>query len=168
MTRRRLLSLSVFVAAVLVMCALVVEADSCALGPVPADEAVISGDLHDKPTTCGPAMRKADIGIGGYHLFTIRTPAAGFTIAERERVVYMRLTRVISINLPLPYRWRVAKIRGKPTVYAGEYRLITVYPRDARAAGCTSMALAKQWCASLLDELPHVCPCMATLTCIEN
>ncbi len=119
---------------------------------------VISGDLNEKPATRGPQMEKADISIGTYLLLTIRTPAAGFTVAERERIVYMRLTEIFSNERMDADNFVLTKVRGKPTICVGKYRLITVYPRDAEAAGSTSDKLAAKWLKSLRMNLPEVAP----------
>ncbi len=122
------------------------------------DEIVISGDLNDKPPTRGPDMARADIAIGDYLLLTIRTPAAGFTVAERESIVYMRLTEILSNERMDPGDFVLSEVRGKPTLWVGNYRLITVYPRDAEAAGTTSRQLAVTWLESLRTKLPEVAP----------
>lgn len=124
----------------------------------PTCSVIVSGDLSDKPATRGPALEKADIAIGNHDLFTIRTNAGGFTIAERERIVYMRLTEIISNVRVRPSAFTITGVRGKPTLCVGPYRLITVYPNDAAAAGCTSEELAAEWMASLMHQLPWVTP----------
>ncbi len=124
-----------------------------------ACEIVISGDLNEKPATRGPELDKADIAIGNFLLFTIRTSAAGFTVAERERIIYLRLTEIISNERVDPGNFRLTDVRGKPTICVGKYRLVTVYPNDAEAAGCSSEELAQQWLASLRTNLPEVAPC---------
>ena len=132
-----------------------------ALTTVAADsgnEIVISGDLNDKPATRGPEMEKAAISIGAYLLLTIRTPAAGFTVAERERIVYERLTEILSYERMDAGNFMLTDVRGKPTLRVGQYRLITVYPRDAEAAGTSSEELAATWLASLRTNLPEVAP----------
>ncbi len=124
-----------------------------------ACEIVISGDLNDKPATRGPELEKADIAIGNFLLFTIRSPAAGFTVAERERIIYLRLTEIISNERVDPGNFKLTEVRGKPTICVGKYRLITVYPNDAEAVGRSSEELAQQWLASLRTNLPEVAPC---------
>jgi hypothetical protein len=142
--------------ALLLAAGAVIAAEAC---PAPVDcSVVISGDLDDKPSTRGPALEKADIAIGNHHMFTIETNAAGFTIAERERIVYMRLTEIMSNVRVSESAFGIADVRGKPTICVGPYRLITVYPRDAEAAGCSSFELAVEWTESLVRNLPWVTP----------
>lgn len=130
-------------------------------GP-PPDEIAISGDLNAKPSTRGPELDRAVIGIDSREIFDIQTAAAGFTIAERERIVYMRLTDIISYtDVADPSIYSIRSIRGKPTIYIGDYRFITVYERDAAAAGTDCMSLAKEWLAALKTVLPHVAPYIA-------
>ncbi|MFP3905222.1 MAG: hypothetical protein ACLFWB_13330 [Armatimonadota bacterium] len=124
----------------------------------PPGDIVISGDLDNKPPTRGAAMDQAVISLGAFPIFTIRTPAAGFTIAERERIVYIRLTEIISCQRITPDIFEIRHVRGKPTLYVGDYRFITVYPRDAAAANMDSMSLANKWLASLRRVLPQVAP----------
>ena len=126
--------------------------------PQPPCSIVISGDLDNKPATRGPELERADIEIGSHRMFSILTNAGGFTIAERERIVYMRLTEIMSSVRVRPSAFSIVTVRGKPTICVGPYRLITVYPRDAEAAGCTSQELAVEWMASLMDHLPKVTP----------
>ncbi len=122
---------------------------------------VIGGDLANKPLTSGPDMQKADIGIDGQVFFTINTPAAGFTVAERERIVYIRLVEIMANVQIRPESFQLSKVRGKPTICVGQYQLVTVYPRDAQAAGCSANELAEQWLASLREKLPLVAPAAA-------
>ncbi len=129
--------------------------ETCAALPC---SVVISGDLADKPATRGPALDRADIAIGNHEMFSILTNAGGFTIAERERIVYMRLTEIISNVRVRPSAFGIVSVRGKPTICVGPYRLITVYPNDAAAAGCTADELAAEWMGSLMRELPWVTP----------
>jgi len=145
-----------FLSSLLLAAGVVFAAEACS--PSADCSLVISGDLDDKPSTRGPALEKADIAIGNHDMFTIQTNAAGFTIAERERIVYMRLTEIISNVRVRESAFSVVSVRGKPTICIGPYRLITIYPRDAEAAGCTSEELATDWMGSLIRNLPWVTP----------
>jgi hypothetical protein len=108
-----------------------------------------------------PAERKyvepteADIAIGDQLFFRIRTPAAGFRVVERERIINERLVDIISDGNPAPVT--ISPIRGKPTIYVDGVQLVTVYPRDVEAngAGCM-MQLAKIWAKRIADGLPQV------------
>ena len=76
---------------------------------------------------------------------------------QRMAIVDTRITEILSHGVLGPVT--VKAIRGKPTVYVGAYRLITVYPRDARNAGMScSWQLAKQWAESTAKALPIVMP----------
>jgi len=145
--------LALLVVAVLAAVAAACDEQSCAI--------VISGNLAEKPATRGPELDRADISIGNYLLFTIRTPAAGFTVAERERILYMRLTEIMSNERMDTDRFHITDVRGKPTICVGDHRLVTVYPRDAEAAGCSSEQLARQWLESLQTNLRQVSPVFA-------
>ena len=146
---------AVLIAALALTVCVAFAADAAAPAPC---SIVVSGDLADKPATRGPALDRADIAIGSHGMFSILTNAAGFTIAERERIVYMRLTEIMSSVRVRPSAFSIVSVRGKPTICVGPYRLITVYPNDAAAAGCTSDELAVEWMGSLMRELPWVTP----------
>lgn len=144
---------------------ILVAAALLAMGAVQATaqecQIVIYGDLAEKPATQGPEMQKADIGIDGQVFFTINTPAAGYTVAERERIVYIRLVEIMSNVHIRPESFQLSRVRGRPTICVGNYRLVTVYPRDAQAAGCSADELAGRWLASLREKLPVVAPAAA-------
>lgn len=137
---------------------LTLAAMAITLAAAQASSIVVSGDLDNKPATRGPDLDKAEIAIGSQLLFTIRTPAAGFTVAERARILDIRLTEIISNVRMDPGNFRLDQVRGKPTLYVGDYRLVTVYPRDAEAADCTDQELAERWLAGLREKLPLVAP----------
>ena len=98
-----------------------------------------------------------DIAIGNYKFFDILTPAAGYTVDERQKLVNGRLIDIFAAGRPGPVT--VSCIRGKPTIFVNGVKLITVYPRDAAAAGakCTQ-CLAAKWAARVAEGLPRVWP----------
>jgi hypothetical protein len=123
------------------------------------DEIVLYGDDTDKPPTNAAAYHptSANIEINGVIYFTIRSPAVGYTVAERETIVLKRLVEAMSCSsLPPVY---VDAVRGRPTVYIGKIRLITVYPQDVAAAGAASdWDLANQWAAGVRAGLLRTAP----------
>lgn len=122
------------------------------------NDIVIFGDINAKPATRGPEMGKADIAIDNHTFFTLHTNAAGYTIAERQRILNIRLTEIISNVRMTDDAFVLSSVRGKPTIYVGDYRLVTVYPNDAQAAGMSMDELAQQWFASVATQLPEVAP----------
>ena len=102
----------------------------------PVKEIVISGSLDSKPKT-NPAYKPAlvRIGINSVDMFVLHGPAAGFSLAEREVVVYKRLVEILSNGPVNPEAVCVSRVRSAPTIYVGPYRLVSVYARDARGAG---------------------------------
>jgi len=99
-----------------------------------------------------------DIAIGNTKFFDILTPAAGYTVEQRQKLVNGRLIDIFAAGQPGPVT--VSPINGKPTIFVNGIKLITVYPRDAEAAGggiCTQQ-LAAKWAASLRDGLKRVWP----------
>ncbi len=123
-----------------------------------SDDIVLFGDVNAKPATRGPEMDKADIAIDNHTFFTLHTNAAGYTIAERQRILNIRLTEIISKVRMTDDAFALSSVRGKPTIYVGPYRLITVYPNDAEAAGMSMDELAQQWFESVCTQLPQVAP----------
>ena len=100
---------------------------------------------------------EADIAIDNSLFFVLRTPAAGFKVVEREKLVNARLVEILSCHRPGPVT--ISPINGKPTIYVDGVKLVTVYPRDVEAnkAKCM-MALAESWAANLRAGLPRVMP----------
>ncbi|MBM3500542.1 MAG: hypothetical protein FJX74_17945 [Armatimonadetes bacterium] len=99
-----------------------------------------------------------DIAIGNYWFFDIRTPAAGYSVDQRQKLVNERLVEIFAAGQPKPVT--VSCIRGKPTIFVNGIKLITVYERDAEAAGggiCTKQ-LAAAWAARVAEGLPRVWP----------
>jgi len=123
------------------------------------DEIVLFGDDTCKPPTNSANYRptSADIQINGAIYFTILTPAAGYSVAERETIVLQRIVEAMSGNgMPPVY---VDTVRGRPTVYVGKIRLITVYPQDVAAAGAASdWSLAGEWAAGVRAGLLRTAP----------
>jgi hypothetical protein len=99
-----------------------------------------------------------DIALGNYKFFDIRTAAAGYTVDQRQKLVNERLIEIFAAGQPGPVS--VSGIRGKPTIFVNGIKLITVYERDAKAAGggiCTQQ-LAAAWAARVEEGLPRVWP----------
>ncbi|NPV46925.1 MAG: hypothetical protein HPY69_08195 [Armatimonadetes bacterium] len=125
----------------------------------PVREVKIWGGLSSKPKTADsyrPA--EARIGIGAFDMLDIKCPAAGYSIAEREVAIYNRLVEIISNGPVQPEAVCVGKVRSAPTVFVGSYRLVSVYPQDARAAGKSQQQLAQEWARRVAAALPQVAP----------
>jgi hypothetical protein len=100
---------------------------------------------------------EADIAIDGVLFFRLRTPAAGFKVVEREKMINDRLVEIISYHDPAPVT--VSAIRGKPTIWVDGVKLVTVYPRDVEANKAKSMmGLAKIWGQNVADGLVKIWP----------
>jgi hypothetical protein len=100
---------------------------------------------------------EADIGINNFLFFRIRTPAAGYKVVEREKIINQRLVEVLSNRSSGPVT--ISPIRGKPTIYVDGMKFVTVYPRDVEAnnAGCM-YTLANIWAERLREGLPKIMP----------
>ncbi len=100
---------------------------------------------------------EADIALDNVLFFRIRTPAAGYKVVEREKIVNQRLVDILSYRAGGPVT--ISPIRGKPTIYVDGTKLVTVYPRDVEANNATSMhQLAGIWATRLREGLPKVLP----------
>lgn len=127
-------------------------------GPCPPGKEIkIWGGLSSKPKTSDNyEPTKANIGIGSFDMFEIQGPAAGYSLAEREVAIYNRLTEILSKGPVRPESVCVGKVRSAPTIYVGNYRLVSVYAKDAAAAGMTQQQLAEKWAAGIAAALPKV------------
>jgi len=125
-----------------------------------ANEVKILGGEDEKPVTLAKETPETfEIGVGGVTFFRIRASAAGFTPAERARIVDARLVHIISYAELDSESVSIVPVRGKPTIYVGNVRLVTVYPSDVEAAGGESMdQLAGWWAASVACCLKAVAP----------
>ncbi len=99
---------------------------------------------------------EAVISIDNAFFFRIRTPAAGYKVSERERIVNERIVAILSCHKPGPVT--IGAINGKPTIYVDGVMLVTVYPRDAEANKTTMTDVATIWAANLRAGLPKVMP----------
>lgn len=125
-----------------------------------SNEVKIYAGPDEKPVTLARIMPdEYEIGVGGTMFLRIRGGAAGFSAAERARIVNTRLTYILSYADVDPDAVRIEPVRGKPTIYVGDVRLITVYPSDVEAAGASSMGeLANIWAAATACCLRNVAP----------
>ena len=135
------------------------------------DSGARSGDIvywagpEDKPSdnTAAYHPTETEINIGAIHFFTINTPAAGYSVAQRETLVLKRLTELFSACKLGPVT--VKSVRGKPTVYVSNVRLITVYPQDVAASGASSAdVLAENWAQGVRDAILKTAP----TNCVPN
>ena len=100
---------------------------------------------------------EADIAINNTVFLRIRTAAAGFTVAQREKIINERLVVILSCHKPGPVT--ISSINGKPTIYVDGVQLVTVYPQDGAANKAKSlMAVAQTWAKNLRVGLPKVMP----------
>lgn len=101
--------------------------------------------------------KQMDIAIGNYKFFDILTPAAGYTVEQRQRLINQRLIEIFAAGRPGPVT--ISPIRGKPTIFVNGIKLVTVYPRDVQAAKAKcAQALAAKWAARIAAGLPKVWP----------
>ncbi len=138
----------------------------CAVVGAPQADAQLKNEVKiyagedEKPVTNARVIPdEYEIGVGGVIMFRIRAGAAGFSAAERARIVDTRMVHILSYGDLDAGAVHVVPVRGKPTIYVGEVRLVTVYPSDVEAAGAESMEqLAGWWAASVACCLKSVAP----------
>ncbi|MGQ9732612.1 MAG: hypothetical protein ACUVX8_15240 [Candidatus Zipacnadales bacterium] len=100
---------------------------------------------------------QCEIAVGSYLFFRIRTPAAGFKVSERQRLIESRLVEIMSNHAPEPVT--IGLINGKPTIYVDGVKLVTVYPHDLKAnKGTSLMKLAQTWAERVRIGLKTVWP----------
>lgn len=122
------------------------------------EEVVIWPSASDKPKAPESFAAEAyEVGVNGVSFFTLRTSAAGYQLIERAYIADLRLTEVLSRRLTGPVV--IKPIRGKPTIYVGPVRVISVYPNDVAAYRARSAEeLACKWAQALREGLPRVVP----------
>jgi len=122
------------------------------------EEFVLYGSYEDTPSVgWWPAGANGMIAIGGVELFEIPGNGGGVTLPVRAEIVDARITEILSDGICGPVR--VGAVRGQPTIYVAEHRLITVYDEDAANAGARcAETLAKKWARSTAAALLRVIP----------
>ena len=122
------------------------------------EEFVLYGSYEDVPSVgWWPADASGMIAVGGVEFFEIPGNGGGLTLPVRAEIVDARITEILSAGISGPVC--VGDVRGQPTIYVGEHRLITVYDIDAVNAGAASaQALAEKWAQSVAVSLPQVIP----------
>jgi hypothetical protein len=141
-------------AAVLFTCVQAMAADRPA-----GNQVVLWGDLKDKPSTNAADYNptEAEIRIGDVLFMVLRTPAAGYTVAEREAVILKRIVAIYASGKIAPVA--VTTVRGRPTISVNNIRLVTVYPRDVRSAADGDVwSLARHWAEGIREGLLLTAP----------
>lgn len=145
------------VVAALVLAGLVLAQPAAA--QVENEVKILAGEDEKPVTNARHVPDVFEIGINGEMFFRIRAEAAGFSAFERARVVNARIVHIISYAPVDPDSVHIRSVRGKPTIYVGNVRLITVYPGDVEAVGAESMQqLANLWGASTACCLRNIAP----------
>ena len=124
------------------------------------EEVVILGGEDEKPVVTARYMPdEVEIGVGGVMMLRIRASAVGYSPVQRGRIVDARMVYALSYGNLDPEAVHVSMVRGQPTVYVGNIRLITVYDSDVEATGADSACeLANLWAASVACCLRSLAP----------
>ena len=116
-----------------------------------AEIVIYSGD-DDVPRAGNlPPETAGDIKINSFLIMKLPGGGGGIPLNVRAEIMDTRITEILSAWIVGPIK--IGEIRGKPTIWVGEYRLITVYPEDAAATGTTMRGLAETWAKSVEDVL---------------
>ncbi len=123
-----------------------------------SEEFVLYGTYEDVPSVgWWPAGASGMVAVGGVEFVEIPGNGGGLTLPVRAEIVDARITNILSEGIAGPVC--VGDVRGQPTIYVAEHRLITVYDVDAANAGaCCAQALAEKWAGSVAECLPQVIP----------
>ena len=122
-------------------------------------EVVLWGDEYSKPPTNAANYdpERAEIKIDAAVFFELRSPAVGYTVAEREVIILQRIIEIFGSGKIAPVY--VAPVRGRPTIYVDKVRLVTVYPEDVVSYGARSAwTLAEQWAEGVRKGLLLTAP----------
>jgi len=153
---KRLMTAALVALAMAVVCGALAQP---AMAQMENEVKIMAGEGEKPPEDAKFVPDVFDIGVDGELFFRIRANAAGFSAAQRAAIVNTRIVHIISYAPVTPGAVRVEAVRGKPTIYVGNVRLITVYPSDVEATGAGSMRqLANIWAASTACCLRNIAP----------
>jgi hypothetical protein len=99
-----------------------------------------------------------DIVIANQVVLRIRAGAPDVSAAERTRIVTRRVVDVLSYEDTQHPDVRIVKAGVDRAIFVGKTLLVTVQESDAKANLTTPKALAREWAANLVRELPQATP----------
>jgi hypothetical protein len=108
-----------------------------------AEIVIYSGDEDVPQAGALPAATAGQIGVNASLALDIPGAGGGVPLNVRAEILDTRMTEILSAGIAGPIT--IGDIRGKPTIWVGEYRLVTVYPEDAAAKGMSMQDLAASW-----------------------
>ncbi|NLO72644.1 MAG: hypothetical protein GX100_00865 [candidate division WS1 bacterium] len=134
-----------------------------AAGTIASAEIVIYSGDEDLPLAERlPAETAGDIRVDDTLVMRIPGAGGGIPLAVRAAILDTRITEILSAGIVGPLV--IGDIRGKPTIWVGPYRLVTVYPEDAAAMGTDMRTLAEQWAAGTQSMLYKCSPAVGPST----
>jgi hypothetical protein len=120
-------------------------------------EIVIYGGDGDIPKAGNlPLATAGEIKVDAFEIFKVPGNGGGVPLAVRSEILDTRMTEILSSGRISPII--IGEVRGKPTIWVDNYRLITVYPEDAAAEGTTMQDLARVWAERVHQVLLKTSP----------
>ena len=116
-----------------------------------AEIVIYSGDKDVPKAGALPQATAGQILVNGVLVLNLPGNGGGVPLAVRAEIMDTRLDEILSKGLLGPIV--IGAINGKPTIWVGDYRLITVYPEDAAAEHTTMLDLATTWAGRVQEML---------------
>lgn len=123
-----------------------------------AEIVIYAGDDDLPKAGALPLATAGEIKVNSAPVLELPGGGGGVPLAVRAEILDTRMTEVLSSGQVGPVI--IGAIRGKPTIWVGEYRFVTVYPEDAAALGMSAAAVAAQWAAQLQAALVKTSPAL--------
>ena len=108
-----------------------------------AEIVIYSGDEDVPKAGSLPLATAGLIKVNDSVVMDLPGGGGGVPLNVRAEIMDTRMTEIMSAGIAGPII--IGAIRGKPTIWVGDYRLVTVYPEDAAATGTTMLDLAQTW-----------------------
>lgn len=123
-----------------------------------AEIVIYAGDEDLPKAGALPLATAGEIKVNSAPVLELPGGGGGVPLAVRAEILDTRMTEILSSGRVGPII--IGTIRGKPTIWVGEYRFVTVYPEDAAALGLPAAAVAAQWAAQLRAALLKTSPAL--------
>jgi hypothetical protein len=112
-----------------------------------ADIVIYTGGTDLPEAAKLPDATAGDIRVNDTFVLKLPGGGGGVPLDVRAEIMDTRITEILSAGIVGPVV--IGDVHGKPTIWVGPYRLITVYPEDATTEGTTMKSLADTWAMSV-------------------